>query len=93
MRRREFVTIVGGAAVAWPFAARTQPRSARRIGMLDPGVSSSSDPFVAAFRHGLRWLGYKEGRDILLEIRWAGGSNEPLFGLVPFHRDYDSLTG
>jgi putative ABC transport system substrate-binding protein len=82
MRRREFVTIVGCAAVAWPFAARTQPRSARRIGMLDPGVSSPSDPFVAAFRNGLRGLGYREGRDIFLEIRWAGGSNEPLFGLA-----------
>jgi putative tryptophan/tyrosine transport system substrate-binding protein len=82
MRRREFVTIVGGAAMAWPFAARTQPRSARRIGMLDPGVSSPSDPFVAAFRNGLHGLGYREGRDIFLEIRWAGGSNEPLFGLA-----------
>jgi putative ABC transport system substrate-binding protein len=50
--------------------------------MLDPGVSSPSDPFVSAFRDGLRGLGYKEGRDILLEIRWAGGSNEPLFGLA-----------
>src|ERR1035438_8507715 len=82
MRRREFIAIVGGAALAWPLAARTQPRSARRIGMLQPDASSPSDPFVDAFRDGLRGLGYKEGRDILLEIRWAGGSNEPLFGLA-----------
>ena len=82
MRRREFMTFVGGAAVAWPLAARTQPRSPWRIGMLEPGVSSPSDPFVDAFRDGLRGLGYKEGRDILLEIRWAGGSNEPLAGLA-----------
>jgi ABC transporter substrate binding protein len=82
MRRREFVTIVGGAAVAWPLAAGTQARSAWRIGMLQPDASSPSDPFVDAFRDGLRGLGYEEGRDILLEIRWAGGSNEPLFGLA-----------
>jgi putative tryptophan/tyrosine transport system substrate-binding protein len=81
VRRREFVAIVG-AAVAWPFAARAQPRSARRIGLLEPGVSSLSDPYVDAFRGGLRELGYKEGRDVLLEIRWAEGSNEPLFGLA-----------
>jgi putative ABC transport system substrate-binding protein len=50
--------------------------------MLEPGASSPSDPFVDAFRDGLRGLGYKEGRDILLEIRWAGGSNEPLVRLA-----------
>src|SRR5271155_4787553 len=82
MRRREFVTIVGGAAVSWPLAARAQARSAWRIGMLQPDAASPSDLFVDAFRDGLRGLGYEEGRDILLEIRWAGGSNEPLFGLA-----------
>jgi putative ABC transport system substrate-binding protein len=82
MRRRQFIKIVGGTAVAWPLAAGTKPRSAWRIGMLEPGASSPSDPFVDAFRDGLRGLGYREGRDILLEIRWAGGSNEPLVGLA-----------
>jgi putative ABC transport system substrate-binding protein len=83
MRRREFMTLLGGAALAWPIAARAvQPRSAWRIGMLEPGPSSPSDPFVDAFREGLRGLGYKEGRDVFLEIRWAGGSNEPLVGLA-----------
>jgi hypothetical protein len=65
MRRRDFIAIVGGAAVAWPLSARAQSRSPRRIGMLEPGVSSPSDPFVNAFRDGLSGLGYKEGRDIL----------------------------
>jgi putative ABC transport system substrate-binding protein len=82
MRRREFIALVGSAAASWPLAAHTQPHSVRRIGMLEPGVSSPSDPFVDAFRDGLRELGYNEGRDILLEIRWAGGSNEPLVGLA-----------
>src|SRR6476660_145204 len=82
MTRRELMTLLGGAVAAWPLAAQAQPRSAWRIGMLEPGASSPSDPFVDAFRDGLRGLGYKEGRDILLEIRWAGGSNEPLVGLA-----------
>ena len=82
MKRREFITLVGSATAAWPLSARAQPRSAWRIGMLEPGPSSPSDPFVDAFRDGLRGLGYKEGRDILLEIRWAGGSNEPFVGLA-----------
>src|ERR1700722_3223850 len=82
MRRREFIALVGSAAASWPLAAQAQPHSVRRIGMLEPGVSSPSDPFVDAFRDGLRGLGYNEGRDILLEIRWAGGSNKPLVGLA-----------
>ena len=72
MRRREFITIVGGAAVSWPRVARTQARSAWRIGMLQPDASSPSDPFVDAFRDGLRELGYKEGRDVLLEFAGPG---------------------
>jgi|GraSoiStandDraft_5_1057265.scaffolds.fasta_scaffold41170_2 putative tryptophan/tyrosine transport system substrate-binding protein len=80
MRRRDFITLVGGAATAWPFAARAQARW--RIGMLEPNALSPSDTFVDAFREGLRELGYKEGRDVLLEIRGAGGSNEPLPALA-----------
>ena len=82
MRRRDVMLVLGGATVAWPLAARAQHRSAWRIGMLEPNPSSSSDPYVDAFRDGLRGLGYKEGRDVLLEIRWSGGSNELLVGLA-----------
>src|SRR5437016_441919 len=82
MRRRDVMLVLGGATVAWPLATRAQHRSAWRIGMLEPGPSSPSDPFVDAFRDGLRGLGYKEERDVILEIRWAGGSNEPLVGLA-----------
>jgi putative tryptophan/tyrosine transport system substrate-binding protein len=82
MRRRDFITFLACTAATWPLLAREQPRSAWRIGMLEPNPSSPSDPFVDAFRDGLRGLGYKEGRDVFLEIRWAGGSNEPLFGLA-----------
>jgi putative tryptophan/tyrosine transport system substrate-binding protein len=81
MRRRDIMLVLGGATLAWSLAAPAQSR-VRRIGMLEPSTSSPSDPFVDAFRNGLRGLGYNEGRDVILEIRWAGGSNEPLSRLA-----------
>ena len=75
MRRREFITLLGGAA-AWPFAARAQqPERVRRIGVLitleanDPEGESE----VKAFKQGLQGLGWVEGRNLQLEIRWSGG--------------------
>jgi putative ABC transport system substrate-binding protein len=73
MRRREFMTGVGGAMVAWPLVARAQQRSMPVVGLLgiDPGA-----PGPVAFLQGLRDLGYTEGRDILIESRWAEGNPE-----------------
>ena len=63
-RRREFIALVGTASslLLWPLSGRAQHRPPWRIGMLEPGTSSPSDPLVDAFRDGLRGLGYKEGR-------------------------------
>jgi putative tryptophan/tyrosine transport system substrate-binding protein len=81
MRRREFITLLGGA-VSWPLAARAQ-QAARlyRVGWLfaavplkDMGGSDPVDPVSRAFVHGLRDLGYIEGKNLLLERRSAEGS-------------------
>jgi ABC-type uncharacterized transport system substrate-binding protein len=74
MRRREFVTLLGGAAAAWPLAAGAQqPARVARIGCLIPGTQQSHGPFIVAFRQGLGQLGYVEGRDFVLDLRWAEG--------------------
>src|SRR6516225_8174305 len=73
MRRRDFISLVGGAAVAWPLAARAQqPERMRRIGVLI--VRGTDDPLgqtrVAAFQHALQQLGWSDGRNVRIDIRW-----------------------
>src|SRR6516162_498392 len=76
--RREFITLVGGVAVAWPLAARAQQPigRARHLGLLLPGLPESS--LGKATLDRLRELGYIEGRNIILETRWADGKVERL---------------
>jgi putative tryptophan/tyrosine transport system substrate-binding protein len=79
MRRREFITLIGGAAAAWPLAARGQQSDqVRRVGLLMgyPEGDRQARANVAAFREGLRSLGWIEGRNIQLEFRWAGGDTD-----------------
>src|SRR6266699_2681779 len=74
MRRREFIILLGGTAVAWPTAARAQqPERMRRIGVLMgyPENDLEGTAFFAAFREGLEKLGWVEDRNIRFDIRWA----------------------
>jgi ABC-type uncharacterized transport system substrate-binding protein len=78
MNRRAFITLLGGAAAVWPLAARAQQptKKIRSLGLLLPGLPEAS--MGKATRERLRELGYVEGRDILLQARWANGNMERL---------------
>ena len=74
--RRDFIILLGGAAV-WPLAARAQqPAKLLTIGFLGTGTSSGWSPWTTAFEHRLRELGWIEGRTIAIEYRWADGRTE-----------------
>jgi putative ABC transport system substrate-binding protein len=81
MRRRDFITFVGGGA-AWPLAARAQQQAIPVIGLLGGGSPESFAPTFAALRQGLQEAGFVEGRNAEIEARWARGQFDRLPGLA-----------
>ena len=71
MTRREFITLLGGAAAAWPFAARAQQPGLPIVGYLRLGSRGSTPQFEAAFRQGLSSMGFEEGRNVAIDYRYV----------------------
>ncbi|MGZ5165728.1 MAG: hypothetical protein ACXWCQ_34975, partial [Burkholderiales bacterium] len=81
MRRREFITLLGGTAAACPYAARAQ-QAMPVVGFLRSTAAAGSEPLVRAFRHGLNEAGFVEGQNVAVDYRWADDHDDRIPGIT-----------
>jgi putative ABC transport system substrate-binding protein len=82
MKRREFITLLGGATAVWSLPLRAQLPPDRTIGYLSPRNADVEKDFLTAFREGLSETGHVEGRNLVIEYRWAEGRYDRLSTLA-----------
>jgi ABC-type uncharacterized transport system substrate-binding protein len=83
VRRRDFITLIGGAAAAWPLAARAQQAAMPVVGFISGRSADGSTRYVVAFRKGLNETGFVEGQNVMVEYNWLEGHYDRLSALVP----------
>ena len=82
MRRREFITVLGGAAATWPFTLQARQMARPVVGLLGADSPDQYADRLQAFREGLKELGFREGENLTIEYRWAAGRNDELPALA-----------
>ena len=86
MRRREFITLLGGAAATWPLAVHAQQPTMPVVGFIRDGSADASARYMAAFRKGLNETGTVEGQNVSVEYHWLEGQIDRLPALIADHR-------